>query len=132
VHAALGRLGRDPQTWSLIHADMHPGNILVADERLAIIDFDDAGFGWHHYDIAVALINQRAKPDEALVEDAFLRGYRTVRPLSQAAAALIPLFTLVRGMAVIGWYYQRPEIKLAAFDEFKAFVCERCAAFQWD
>jgi Ser/Thr protein kinase RdoA (MazF antagonist) len=132
VHAALDGLGHDPQTWSLIHADMHPGNILVADERLALIDFDDTGFGWHHYDIAVALINQRAEPDEALVEEAFLRGYRTVRPFSQAAEALLPLFTLVRGMAVIGWYYQRPELKPAAFDAFKAFVCERCAAFPWD
>jgi Ser/Thr protein kinase RdoA (MazF antagonist) len=132
AHAALERLGRDPATWSLIHADMHPGNILVAGDRLAIIDFDDTGFGWHHYDIAVALINRRAEPDEALVEDAFLRGYRTVRPFPEAAAALIPLFTLVRGMAVIGWYHQRPEIKPAAFDGLKAFVCERCASFRWD
>jgi Ser/Thr protein kinase RdoA (MazF antagonist) len=131
AHAALEGLGRDPATWSLIHADMHPGNILVAGERLAIIDFDDAGFGWHHYDIAVALIHQRGEPDEALIEEAFLRGYRAVRPFAEAAAALIPLFTVVRGMAQIGWYHERPEIKPAAFDELKAFVCEQCAAFQW-
>jgi Ser/Thr protein kinase RdoA (MazF antagonist) len=132
VHAALEGLGRDPATWSLIHADMHPGNILVVGDRLAIIDFDDSGFGWHHYDIAVALISQRGEPDEALVEAAFLRGYRAVRPFAEAAAALIPLFTLVRGMAVIGWYHQRPDIEPAAFDELKALVCERCAAFRWD
>ena len=132
AHAALEGLGHDPATWSLIHADMHPGNILVVGDRLAIIDFDDTGFGWHHYDIAVALISQRGEPDEALVEAAFLRGYRAVRPFAEAAAALIPLFTLVRGMAVIGWYHQRPEIKPATFDKLKAFVCERCAAFRWD
>jgi Ser/Thr protein kinase RdoA (MazF antagonist) len=133
AHAALEGLGHDPATWSLIHADMHPGNIiLVTGDRLAIIDFDDTGFGWHHYDIAVALINQRGKPDEALVEDAFLRGYRAVRPFAEEAVARIPLFTLVRGMAVIGWYHQRPEIKPPAFDKLKAFVCEQCAAFRWD
>jgi Ser/Thr protein kinase RdoA (MazF antagonist) len=132
AHAALERLGRDPVTWSLIHADMHPGNILVAGDRLAIIDFDDTGFGWHHYDIAVALFHQRGEPDHALVEEAFLGGYRAVRPFTRGAAALIPLFTLVRGMAVIGWYHQRPEIKPAAFDKLKAFVCEQCAAFRWD
>jgi Ser/Thr protein kinase RdoA (MazF antagonist) len=132
VHAALEGLERNPGMWSLIHADMHPGNILVADDRLAIIDFDDAGFGWHHYDIAVALFHERGQSDEALTEDAFLRGYRAVRPFAEAAAALIPLFSLVRGMTLIGWYHQRPEIKPAAFDELKAFVCEQCAAFRWD
>ena len=43
----LGRLSRDPSVYSLIHADMHPGNILVDGDRLTVIDFDDAGFGWH-------------------------------------------------------------------------------------
>jgi Ser/Thr protein kinase RdoA (MazF antagonist) len=132
LHAVLEELGRDPATWSVIHADMHPDNILVADDRLAIIDFDDTGFGWHHYDIAVALFRQRVQPDETLVEDAFLRGYRAVRPFAEAAAELIPLFILIRGMVQIGWYHQRPEIKPAAFDELKAFVCEQCAAFRWD
>ena len=46
---------RTPSGYSVIHADMHPGNIVVDGDRLTVIDFDDAGFGWHQYDIATAL-----------------------------------------------------------------------------
>ena len=47
VHAARSHgSSRDPSVYSLIHADMHPGNILVDGDRLTVIDFDDAGLGW--------------------------------------------------------------------------------------
>ena len=58
----LAQLSRDPSVYSLIHADMHPGNILVHGDRLTVIDFDDAGFGWHPYDIAVVLTYYQGKP----------------------------------------------------------------------
>ena len=48
------RLERQPAVYSMIHADMHPGNVLVDGDRLTVIDFDDAAWGWHAYDIAVA------------------------------------------------------------------------------
>ena len=50
----------------------------------------------------------------------------------KAEQARLPLFSLIRGMVQIGWYHQRPEIKPAAFEALKAFVCERCAGFRWD
>jgi len=40
-------------------ADLPPGNLLVHKDQLAVIDFDDAGFGWHHYDLAVALVHSQ-------------------------------------------------------------------------
>ena len=61
IRRALDRYGRDPATFSLIHADLHHANLLVNDRDLSIIDFDDAGFGWHQYDIAVAL-STRPRP----------------------------------------------------------------------
>ena len=116
IRAALERYGRSAPTFSMIHADLHPSNVLVDRGRLTIIDFDDAGFGWHQYDIAVALFHyQLASRDYAAVERAFLRGYRTVRAFADTAAALIPMFLLIRGMVTIGWLYQRPEIDSAQY-----------------
>jgi Ser/Thr protein kinase RdoA (MazF antagonist) len=131
MHDRLARLSRDCATYSLIHADMHPGNILVDGDRLTVIDFDDAGFGWHQYDIAVVLTYWQSKPNAAAIERAFLDGYRATRPVPDAALATIPMFRLVRWMASIGWFHQRPELEPSAvFDERKAWVLEQCAALQ--
>lgn len=127
----LTKLGRDPAAYSLIHADMHPGNILVAGDRLTVIDFDDAGFGWHQYDIAVVLTYWQSKPNAAAIEHAFLRGYRATRPVPDEALALVPMFRLIRWMASIGWFHQRPELEPSpVFEERKAWVLDQCAALQ--
>ncbi len=127
----LARLARDPSGYSLIHADMHPGNILVDGDRLTVIDFDDAGFGWHLYDIAVVLTYWQSKPNAAAIERAFLRGYRAVRSLPGTAETMIPMFRLIRWMASIGWFHQRPELKRpAVFEQRKSWVLEQCAAFR--
>ena len=46
----------DDRRVSTIHADLHAGNILVRDGGVTVIDVDDAGFGWHVYELAVALL----------------------------------------------------------------------------
>ena len=127
LHGALARLGQERSVYSLIHADMHPGNVLVDGERLTVIDFDDAAWGWHAYDIAVALVHQQDDPHYPALERAYVSGYRSVRPLSDQIVALLPMFRLVRGLAQIGWYHQRPELNRAErFAETKAVVLEQC------
>jgi Ser/Thr protein kinase RdoA (MazF antagonist) len=130
LHAALGRLERQPAVYSMIHADMHPGNVLVDGDKLTVIDFDDAAWGWHAYDIAVALVHQQDGPYLAAFERAYVAGYRSVRAISEQSLMVVPMFRLVRGLAQIGWYHQRPELKRSArFDEMKAGVLEQCLSF---
>jgi Ser/Thr protein kinase RdoA (MazF antagonist) len=129
LHEALARLEQQPSVYSVIHADMHPGNVLVDGDRLTVIDFDDAAWGWHVYDIAVALLHQRG-PNLAAFERAYLAGYRSVRRISEQSLMLVPMFRLVRGLAQIGWYHQRPELdRSARLDEMKAGVLEQCLSF---
>jgi Ser/Thr protein kinase RdoA (MazF antagonist) len=132
ITEVLERLGRRPSSYGVIHADLHPHNVLIDDrDRLTVIDFDDTAFGWRLYDLAVALLNYEGRADFTALESAFLRGYRARRDLSEADEALIPMFRLVRRLAVIGWLHQRPEIdRSAIFDQMKAEVCERCARFE--
>ena len=130
LQAALARLDRRPAVYSMIHADMHPGNMLVDGDRLTVIDFDDAGWGWHAYDIAVALVYHQRSPDFGAFERAYLAGYRSVRRLSEQSLALLPMFRLVRGLAQIGWFHQRPELDRAArFEEVKAIVLDQWLSF---
>jgi Ser/Thr protein kinase RdoA (MazF antagonist) len=110
LFALLSRLDKSPDTYSVIHADLHSYNLLVDGSTLSVIDFDDAGFGWHAYDLAVALLPYRTAPTFSTVHDAVLRGYRSVRPLAEHVTGMIPTFLLVRRLAIVGWMMHRPEL----------------------
>ena len=109
IYQTLLDYGKAPETYSLIHADLHPFNVLVRGETVSVIDFDDSGFGWHLYDLAVALFYDQEKPHFATARDALLSGYRTERHLDDAAEDLLPMFLLIRGLALLGWMRERPE-----------------------
>ena len=131
IRGALARFGRDARTFSVIHADLHPGNLLVNGDRLTVIDFDDSGFGWHQYDAAVALFHSQTRGEFATIERAFVRGYRSTRDISNEALALIPMFLLIRGMAVIGWINQRPELDTSEYFQWlRETVCTQCRTFE--
>ncbi len=105
--------GLDPQDgpYSMIHADLHAHNVLVRpDGALQIFDFDDAGWGWHQYDLAVALFMLDQRPDYDLIYQAMMAGYREVRPFSTEAESWLPLFLLLRHLVLISWQWERPEL----------------------
>ena len=129
LHRELSTLTRTGDAYSLIHADLHSGNLLVNDETLAVIDFDDAGFGWHLYDLAVALRPYQHQPLYGPIAKAVLRGYRSRRPLTDEAAGRIPMFMLIRRLASIGWLMQRPELGCDLEREDIAVLCRDIQAF---
>jgi len=130
LHAALTRYGKPARTFSLIHADLHPRNVLIDGAHAAVIDFDDSGFGWHQYDLAVALIAYQDHPDFVMFRDACIAGYRSVRTISDADLTLLPMFMLIRDMAQMGWFHQRPELPRAAvLPLIKARICSEAADF---
>ncbi|MDB3945814.1 phosphotransferase [Gammaproteobacteria bacterium] len=114
IYDLLAKLRRDSRIYSLIHADLHPANIVVEGQRLHVIDFDDSGFGWHYYDIAVALFNYHLEIPIEHLQTAVVSGYRKARSISDEDLSYIPLFMLIRALALIGWYSARPEVEAGA------------------
>ena len=110
IRERLLEYGTDRPTYGIIHADLHPGNVLVDGARTRLIDFDDAGFGWHVHELAVALFNNQASPHFGAMHEALIRGYRARRELADEDLAMLPLFLLMRNLMVIGWMEQRPEL----------------------
>ncbi len=110
IHHRLSQLESGPRAYSMIHADLHPRNLVVDGERLHVIDFDDAGFGWHMYELAVGLFSYQHHPQFLEMAAAVFEGYREIRPLDGESAALLPFFLLVRALAQVGWMADRPEV----------------------
>lgn len=93
--------------YGLIHADVLRENVLVDGEAVILIDFDDAGFGFRLYDLATMMTQNEDLPNADALRDAALAGYRAARPLSEADAAFLPLFVLLRRLASTGWIVPR-------------------------
>jgi Ser/Thr protein kinase RdoA (MazF antagonist) len=134
VYEVLRTLPKDSSSYSLIHSDLHPQNVVVTRDGLSVIDFDDSGFGWHVYELAVALFRTQGRRHLEAAESALIAGYRQERPLAEEQRRLLPMFVLVRGLAVLGWANARPELGLASrmrsfrervLGQAEDFLCDR-------
>lgn len=109
----LAGFGKSPDRYGLIHADFLAENLLKNQDGICLIDFDDAGFGWHLFDIATTLFFHLGEDyfDEA--SNALLEGYRSRRELPDEHLTLLPLFFLLRGYTYLGWARTRSETETA-------------------
>ena len=109
----LANYGTGPDRFGLIHADLCPENVLVDGNVVRLIDFDDAGFGWHLFDIATSLYFVTPDVKYPVARDALLRGYRSVRTLGEDAVRLLPYFLAARATTYLGWVHTRPGTQTA-------------------
>lgn len=109
----LTAFGKGEDRYGLIHADFLPENLLLSDSGICLIDFDDAGYGWHLFDVATTLFFHLGEDyfDEAA--EALLNGYRQARLLLDAHLVHLPLFFLLRGITYLGWAHTRKETETA-------------------
>lgn len=132
ARSALKAYGETPDNFSLIHADLDPANIIQHGDDMALIDFDDSAYGWHMYDLASVLLECRSAPDFEALSAALLDGYRRLRSLEKRDIEMLPVFLLIRGMATIGWYHQRPEYAGSEhFEELRNWVIDPGNSGDW-
>ncbi len=107
VFEDLTAFGTGRDRYSMIHADLVPENILATAGGLQIIDFDDAGFGWHLFELATSLYFIRREPYYEDALQGLLEGYRSIRELPEDHARRLPLFLAARGTTYLGWVHTR-------------------------
>lgn len=100
----IERLGTDSGTFGLIHADLHLDNTLFASGEARLIDFDDCGFGYRIYDVAVALWELRHRSDYTAFRDALVEGYTAHRALADEQIARLDVFIAAREVAFGLWF----------------------------
>jgi Ser/Thr protein kinase RdoA (MazF antagonist) len=93
--------------FGLIHADVLRENVLATPAGLALIDFDDAGFGYRLYDLGTALSQCLDAPGFEAMSEAILAGYGLHRALAADAVDQVAAFTLMRACASVGWLATR-------------------------
>lgn len=113
VHRDLAALPKSPAWYGLIHGDLMPENVLVDGERMRLIDFDDAGFGWHLFELVTPLYTVAEEPWFEDAREALIAGYRSKRALDDAVLELLPLFFLARALTDVAWVHTRPETETA-------------------
>ena len=113
VFEELSALSKDASGYSMIHADFAPENLMVDGTAVRLIDFDDAGFGWHLFEVVTSLYFVMGEDYFETAQAAVIEGYRKERTLSDEALERLPLFYLARGTTYVGWVHTRPETETA-------------------
>ena len=93
----------DGADFGLIHADYVRENVIAGLRGLALIDFDDSGFGFRLYDLGTALTQSLEEPHLPLLARSLVAGYRELRALSDEAEGTLALFLMLRTFASAGW-----------------------------
>ncbi len=119
----LSSLQKTPANYGLIHADFVPENLLRQGDKLTLIDFDDAGFGWHMFEIATALFFHLEENYYADMKEGIFKGYRSARSLDKHQEETLPLFLMLRSLTYLGWVHTRHETQTAR--EMTPFLVER-------
>ncbi|MEP9375775.1 phosphotransferase [Aquabacter sp. CN5-332] len=109
----LNRIGEGPDAFGLIHADLRLANLLVDGPHLSLIDFDDCGFSWFLYDFAAAISFIEHEPYVGDLQEAWIAGYRSRMPLSDARAAQLPVFIMLRRILLTAWIASHSETPTA-------------------
>ena len=109
----LTRYGRGTDRFGLIHADMRLANLLITKGETRLIDFDDCGLGWLMYDFAAGISFMEDDPRIPELKQAWVRGYRSVRSLSEEDEVEIPTFVMMRRLALLAWIGSHSEVDIA-------------------
>ncbi|PZR00812.1 MAG: homoserine kinase [Cereibacter sphaeroides] len=88
----------------LIHADVLRENVFSGADGLSLIDFDDSGYGYALYDLGTALAQSLKEPALPAIAAGLAEGYGESQPID---AEMIPVFTLMRCCASVGWMIPR-------------------------
>lgn len=109
----LEEFGAGADRFGLIHCDFLAENLLVDGDSITLLDFDDAGYGWHLFDMATALAMATLRGDYDTLRDALFAGYRRHRQLSERHLAHLPLFLALRASTYVAWVHTRSHTQFA-------------------
>jgi Ser/Thr protein kinase RdoA (MazF antagonist) len=113
IRLRLAAYGNGPDRFGLAHCDLRLDNLLIDQDEIKVIDFDDCGFSWYMYDAAATVSFYEHLPQAPGLIDCWLEGYRTVAAVSRAEEEEIPTFLMLRRLLLVAWIGSHRETVIA-------------------
>jgi Ser/Thr protein kinase RdoA (MazF antagonist) len=103
VREAMESLGKGADAYGMVHGDMYAENVLFKAGEIIPIDFEDCGFGYWLWDIAIALEKNPWIEGWYRQRDAFLEGYCQFHHLSDSQLEHLETFMAADYATSILW-----------------------------
>ncbi len=106
----LSAFGQTPDRYGLTQADLLPENLMVCDDGLRVIDFDDAGNSWVMLEVATAFCDLTESEYFEPCFGAFVAGFRERRDLPDEHLAMLPTFIFARLLSYLAHTVSRDHL----------------------
>ena len=117
--------GKEKNIFGIIHGDLHLNNVILHQNTLIPIDFDDSGYGYYIYDLAVLLANYWGILEYSEIKTKLLQGYRKIAELSIEIENQLPLFIAARYIFIALYLAGKSEeesIKQTALEYIPSYI----------
>ncbi len=111
VSRDLAAFGKAPDRYGLTQGDLLPENIMVCDDGIRLIDFDDTGESWVLFEFATALIDLAGSEYFDPCLGALITGFRALRPLPDEHLVMLPTFLMARILSYVAHTVAHPHLE---------------------
>lgn len=127
LEAHLQRFHPNRNTFGLVHGDLHRGNFVYQEGKLAPIDFSLCAMGWYIYDLAITLGSTREFFRPWLVEQ-----YQKFMPLPPDWESLVEGFYIANMIETSLMMLRRPEMQEILVRRFPIIAREYASKFNFN
>lgn len=127
----LEMFGKGTDRYGLIHADLRLTNLLLQENKVGVIDFDDCGMSWFMHDLAAAIsFNEHYAAAPEWVNQ-WLNGYEKMGHISHEEYKLIPTFIMQRRIQLMAWFgsHAYTDMALSLGDQWSKETVRLCKKY---
>ncbi|MFJ5714690.1 phosphotransferase enzyme family protein [Neobacillus sp. NPDC093127] len=121
----IQELEKNPDSYGLIHSDVHSGNFFVENGKIEVFDFDDCSYHWFASDIAIPIyyavwfkmaFDSKEERSEFAQNFArqFLKGYYEENYLDPYWIKQLPLFFKLRDLTLYSVFHKKEDLSKAS------------------
>lgn len=123
----MRELDQSPDTYGIMHADAHKGNMIINAGNIHLIDFSFCAFGNFMFDLGICLSDM--KPE---LHASCLKGYRSLRDLPENYQQLIEGFFLGSVIGTFSFWVANPNNHEILFAKVPQIVNQFAKKFNQD